>query len=597
MKQKRRDQWDKAISAAKGELGGKTPRVPLEEDADAICENFITEDEEQGFNEIASFLENRANSVWFNDHIVPQESHENQGVSTEEDDGNLYCIMKEMSSYDTWKPLYVRQPLDANTGQEIRLQDYPPQSLHATEEARSQAAQRRYTPKKIASIEFSVARLVARMFSKTGLCGYSEEDAKQFPDAVRPLVIKSQDELEVIGGVTRGCLNLTANDKPADYLVKKHKLNFIPKYHQDREGEFHLICQDLNTTIQNLFDARIRSPRDQPFPNLIAQICNQLLTSTAPPDIRTYNILLTESSRLKHNTLFNITVSSLRTSYMRPNELTHYAILSHYTQTNNPENFTKELALMRAKFGGLMLAKPDINITARGAARLIRVEGKKDKVIQLPTPSSMVFSALISGVLKFAGFNTATQLCSTMGREGWGVDMATLTTFLKDCTERGDWASGVQVWNTMKTLDKNAREKSLEGKLDHKSYFWMLALCKVCEMPDQRLAIDVYNEAKKRNRGPWHIDTRLKRYMEKWEKRIIELPDSQPFAEVSNVDGEQEEVDVRVEDRTGATAGPVIQKPQSETRDATASQGEVQATKSWVLLFGDDRALNTVARA
>ncbi|KAI7679287.1 hypothetical protein KC322_g14720, partial [Hortaea werneckii] len=252
-------------------------------------------------------------------------------------------------------------------------------------------------------------------------------------------------------------------------------------YSQDDQGLFHGTTRELNKSLQAIFKQHAASAITTPA--LLAKVAYNLSISSAPPNVHTYNTLLLGFSKAQQPLLVGSTIHSLRRTSMRPNEITNSAILNHYTAQDDAEGFIKWIKLMRGKNGGLALARPDIRINEAGADRLIRDEerGRPDRVIQLPYPTPNVFSAIIRGMLKFSGFDTALGICERMGQEGWGLCMSGLTPLLKDCARHGDWESGLAVWDQIQALKKKSTRR--QGKtlvsevvgLD--AYAAMLRLC------------------------------------------------------------------------------------------------------------------------
>jgi hypothetical protein len=72
-----------------------------------------------------------------------------------------------------------------------------------------------------------------------------------------------------------------------------------------------------------------------------------------------------------------------------------------------------------------------------------------------------------------------------MGKEGWGLCMAGLTPLLKDCAERGDWASGLAVWKQIQALKfKSDRHRVVSEQIGMEAFAAMLRLCTTCDQRD-----------------------------------------------------------------------------------------------------------------
>jgi len=200
----------------------------------------------------------------------------------------------------------------------------------------------------------------------------------------------------------------------------------------------------------------------------------------APPNLETHNLLLGFYTRSRRDAFVDLTVQNIHHSNVRPNEYTCATVLHHYTKRNDSENFIKFIALMRGLNGGLMLANPKATINADSGGRLIRKENRPEKIIQKVYPTPMVYSAVIAGVLKFAGFERAVEICAEMNKDGWGLDIAGLSIFLSHAAYWKDWNAGLSVWAQIGRLAEKERKLRANFKLDEMAYVSILKLCASC---------------------------------------------------------------------------------------------------------------------
>ncbi|KAK0311477.1 hypothetical protein LTR01_003473 [Friedmanniomyces endolithicus] len=440
-KKQRREQWDRAIADVKQELGR------AQED-------------------------------------VAQEAHHTRS----KDDAHAAhtTIPLTPDAFEDIAPQKYRSLWPTNTGPELMVHRLPPESIYATGDRKSRSELRRWSPKKLETVMLSVDALQLQIFLE--LQRSRTRNGRQAASAAVPLEYRDKmflptPELKVcLYGKMEDLDRITETDP--DLTGWKRSPDDIPlsSYHQDGNGMFHDTTRLLNSCLQDLF--RKQGHQTDTVPALLAKIAYNLSISSAPPNIETYNTLLLGLSKVKQYPLVDRIIGSMRKTHMRPNEVTNAAVLSHFTTTNNAAGFVTRVELMRGKYCGLALARPDIHINEAGAARLRRVEreGKEDKVIQLPYPTPKVFDALIRGVMKFSGFDTARSICKGMGHEGWGLCLSGLTPLLEHCADYGDWTSGLAIWGQiqalrLRSLQRHADRRGESEKVPMTAFAAMIRLC------------------------------------------------------------------------------------------------------------------------
>ncbi|RMY51661.1 hypothetical protein D0865_06215 [Hortaea werneckii] len=444
VKQQRREQWDKAIAEVKQELGQRTERVTQDAKGTEV------------------------------DVVFPSGK------------GDALDALAEVADvFSEVEPYRRRAMWPANTGPPLQVHHLPPESIYATDVRREQAALRRWTPKKLEAVMLSIDALQLKIFHQLALQSGSDwriEASAAIPVNYRDQMFMSAEELlAAFDSKSKDLARLKRSDPELNGWQRSEQDMPLCSYSQDDQGLFHGTTRELNKSLQALFKQHAASTLTTPA--LLAKVAYNLAISAAPPNVHSYNTLLLGFSKAQQPSLVSSTIHSLRRTSMRPNEVTNSAILNHYTAQDDAEGFIKWIKLMRGKNGGLALARPDIRINEAGADRLVRDEerGRPDRVIQLPYPTPNVFSAIIRGMLKFSGFDTALGICERMGQEGWGLCMSGLTPLLKDCARHGDWESGLAVWDQIQALKKKSTRR--QGKtwvsevvaLD--AYAAMLRLC------------------------------------------------------------------------------------------------------------------------
>ena len=248
----------------------------------------------------------------------------------------------------------------------------------------------------------------------------------------------------------------------------------------------------LNTTLETLLAPNRREITD--INAMVTKICYNLLVSTTPPNVHTYNILITRLCHFNQLEMASIVLDSMRECHIRPNEVTVAATLRYYTLANDRRGFRSYVNRMQGKGGGLTLAHPSTSITHINQVKYVAQRAGNSRYMRLPQFSTLrnerslsaaqpiklinkaprnqeVFSALIIGSLKLLGFNQAMSHYLDMVRCGWETDVHILVALLKYCSDAENWLFGQKVWQEIKTLASSATKTA---------YFLMLRLCLIC---------------------------------------------------------------------------------------------------------------------
>ncbi|KAF2189562.1 hypothetical protein K469DRAFT_472161, partial [Zopfia rhizophila CBS 207.26] len=481
-KRKRNEQWDTAFTSAREELA-KPFRQTVEDGGERVDTMISEEQQEDGtsilFTESHTTLDElcREDVDWESVHraagmelILDHQLQRLSEVPLEELSENLWKLLP----FDSRMPGTQAIMWPASTGPVLARHHLPPQSLWSLDHIRWKALRKRQTWKKIALQELSVALLVRKLIPKfrEGMTGFMTS----LPETIQDVMLggiegDKRTRREIMRHIHR--IELFNNDSAEGIsYAKTYKRPLgVPRYYQDDDGDFYSTSEKMNKAIRNILfpGPNDRKQRDR----AIAKVCHNLLVSSAPPDVQTFNLLITGLSRWKRAGPVDVVISTIDACKIRPNEITCTAIINHYIQHNRPEDFTTFVARMRGLRNALMLARPDIVINEAGADRLVPVD--RGKIYQKVHPTPMVFNALMLGALKFAGLERALEIYFEMKEDGWGLDVVGLTAFLRDCMERRDWQNGFCVWDEIcifKDHVKNSRQLS-------RAYSTMLGLCTV----------------------------------------------------------------------------------------------------------------------
>ncbi|KAF2842272.1 hypothetical protein M501DRAFT_988514 [Patellaria atrata CBS 101060] len=547
-KQKRRSQWDRAITTARRELdqlrarsdlavasNGEVALLEVGDEGSSQLEqarDSNINDEEELRTGLSEPGEREHGQLHSNHGDVTAQSHwkyAEEPVIPRLDDGEqvplskatgftirTYRFMKtttknveKKSAYPTneSEPISNKSDLSqysllpgarrpkwpANTGPTLNARHLPPQSLWSTDEARRKALEHRYTPKKLRLTGLIVMRLVLVLFLYARIHDFSPRHASDLPITVKALACKSREQLLdlllEVQSETDYCRSTSVADDAGEGRILSVP---IPRYHQDDDGVFHMVTADMNNSIMNICEKH-HHKKGMTFKDLIIFLSDLLLDSSSPPNVSTWNALISWFARWGRGGIVDALVSSIIDGYVRPNEYTCAATLTHYTRRNDAKSFVDFVARMRgAGFKHLMLARPNIAITDAGRSRLLLIPGTS-KIIQKVYPTPTVFNALMGGVLQFAGFERAVEIAAEMREDGWGLDIPGLTLLIRDCVKRRDWNSGYAVW---KQLLKVARMSDGRKPVDVVAYHTMIQLCNVCEKDDN--AEKIYKDAEER---------------------------------------------------------------------------------------------------
>jgi hypothetical protein len=475
-KLRRREKWDRAIAEVREELG--------KDEKSGLTAGFETRDRE-----------------------IRQEGEGEERV--------LYRPDALDEAFEELEPTFRDQRWPANTGPPLVAHNLAPESIYAKRRRREKVETRQWTRKKLETISLSVDLLQLRIMIALINGGLNDEAANAVPDEYAANLLRTREALHAHKTTLKHDLGQVrlANNELEDYeRTSPHlPLNAFSKTEADEFG-YHTVQtpRDLNIALQSLLKQHKRQKISTP--TLLARICYNLSASPLPPNLDTYNTLLLGLSAAEQPHIVTHVIRSMKQCNLRPNETSITAILNHYTATDDAASFVHFVETMRGKHLGLALARPDIRITAVSNGRLVPKEDDPTKIIQLPYPTPKVFAALISGVTKFGGFDTALGVCKNMGEEGWGLCMSGLAPLLQDCADRRDWEAGLSVWDQVQQLKARSKRQNPDPVRGHERvpmrvYAAMLRLCLL--QGEKKLYEEVWDEATRAHRASTYVIARM----------------------------------------------------------------------------------------
>ena len=356
------------------------------------------------------------------------------------------------------------------------------------------------SPKKLMTLELSIAKLALRFLAHISSVQDQKPPNVGVPQDFSNRPATHQHDLWLkIAKMNRYLQRLRSNENSTHKTI--HDWPASPAY--DRDNFSTDDQQKLNAGLCSIFEQQARS---KDITLMLENICSLLLLAPSPPNVTTYNLLITHLTHLQQNELVKMVLESFNESHIRPNEITITATLKFLTVSNDRRGFRGYVNRLRGRHGGLMLARPDIKVTAAAEGRLIR---RKTKVIQEAPKNIHVFGALIQGTLKFCGVKRGMIVYYEMLKEGWEPNMQILAAILRRCHLNRDWDGGYAVWRHIKETSQY---------ISYRAYLWMLQLCQICKRQE------IYDEILKELNSQGLSLDHLQQYF--MDKRTLLPPDN-----------------------------------------------------------------------
>ena len=183
---------------------------------------------------------------------------------------------------------------------------------------------------------------------------------------------------------------------------------------------------------------------------MLAKICYNLLISTAPPSIFTYNTLLREFNRLRQPHLAQIVVDSyFNESRFKPNSTTGRLILDHYRIKQDPEGFNTIVKRMGGHDKSMRIGRRHTSLlwkeSAKEWALANKVIHRGSFIYQKMPRGADIFDSLICGSLEMKSVRCAIRYVRAAFREGYEVTSETLCNVIKKCLAEVDRLAGISL--------------------------------------------------------------------------------------------------------------------------------------------------------
>ncbi|KAF4626921.1 hypothetical protein G7Y89_g11237 [Cudoniella acicularis] len=201
---------------------------------------------------------------------------------------------------------------------------------------------------------------------------------------------------------------------------------------------------------------------------VVAKICYNLLVSTVPPSIATYNILIREFTRLQRPDLTEIVVKGfLSESVLKPNERTVRLILDHYITSKDFSGFRAIVRRMRGLDLSMKLKRMPLDYVFNEEfpnqtqwAMTHKVIHRGNWLYQKMDRTTGLFDTLLNGALELNALSYAVRFIRAALREGHEVQTPTLVRAIQACVIRSDYKAGIKLLNAI----LSAWEESLHSK-------------------------------------------------------------------------------------------------------------------------------------
>lgn len=295
-------------------------------------------------------------------------------------------------------------------------------SIYAGIIRRSIIERKAWTPKKLATVELSVAKMTVRFaletYKDTPESSPFWDIAGHLDASFRRNYVKSLQDLEEKQVRLKACDAFDlSNFEHVEY----------PRYDEESMLDTTATYR-LHSALLSVF-RRLRQGQ-LPIQEALSRISYNLMSAPCAPSVQTYNILLSRFSRLEETALADIVVDSFRESHIRPNELIIPTIIAHYSRSGNKHGFETFLRVLQGERGGLMLANPRTP-TNGVAARARRIIQRGEKIIQRMTLDPGIFYSIINTHLRFDNGPAALSWLSIMRRQKIEPDLPLMVSFLR----------------------------------------------------------------------------------------------------------------------------------------------------------------------
>ena len=264
------------------------------------------------------------------------------------------------------------------------------------------------------------------------------------------------------------------------------------------------VADRLNAKLRALFNSQKHC--STAIEKILPAVCYYLLTSSVPPNVHTYNILLRKFAGAGRDDLIPILLRSFWWARIRPNEVTLTEALEYYCRADDAEHFNRFVrrmdgfrdglaqALYNRKVPRILWSQYRLRIVRKGSDGLFKTEFRDfteeemDSVLEAEREGSIisfrvlqkarrnadVYQALIKGALQFHGLEEGMKYYCSMASEGWEPTHEILSNILDRCILDQNWEAGTALWHQLQNTEATSHRATCMK---------MLELCQQCSQP------------------------------------------------------------------------------------------------------------------
>ncbi|KAL6796104.1 hypothetical protein GGI42DRAFT_331927 [Trichoderma sp. SZMC 28013] len=186
----------------------------------------------------------------------------------------------------------------------------------------------------------------------------------------------------------------------------------------------------------------------------VGRICYNLLVSSHPPDIHTYNTLIVAFNKSGHHSFAEALVASFfQYRLLQPTPSTFIAILNHYQCTNNHGRFLRALACITGldnRTGAKVRRRHVSDIEENPNLLPWALDSRRRTLTgdyiwdHLPLSQHLV-EEIIGGLLHFKLFDQAAAFFISCVQSGVNLSLDSVKYFLDECINALDWKAAVRL--------------------------------------------------------------------------------------------------------------------------------------------------------
>ena len=381
--------------------------------------------------------------------------------------------LREAAGFQDWKgiPLILLQSLSRKELSELLANDWLFRHFYGGPDCQrlvNDQYRRPVSVRKLRTLEWSVACMVLRLLVRC-----SENPWETWEDSVCPCKSLLRNLYKDRGSLPHNISYIKDRLRTlhAEHRGKSYYEEFespqAPNY-DDTTIEDYKQTTEMNESLQRILKL-MDSTTD--LGDLMSKLCYNLLATRTPPDINTYNMLLTRFCILGRKDLVWVVRTSLLESHVRPNEITHTTLLRHFAAVGKRRPFWQYLERMEGRQLGLAVARlrPDTLPMLKDRYRTVGRSGRK--ALEKGRMNGQVYESLIVGLIRYHDRQAAMHYYRRMISEGWETRNGIWIAILQDCCHRLDWTVGTAIMEQL--------EKGNQG-FNTLVFEWLLRLCQCC---------------------------------------------------------------------------------------------------------------------